>query len=187
MKTTMIPNAVLLLIVSVFTSLQLKAAITNAGTVVEAGIYNNKWIPSITLKEVKISGNPDLNEMNDKREIENNISVPLQLNYLYNRNSNSYDFLDVPERMVELPKYSGQTVGVVKYKGEYIPSINLSEINIIGERISSNQPGSPSANSNAESRLFRLSARQTFDVLINYVVEQGLGILRHIFPVTNYK
>ncbi|MBL0096894.1 MAG: hypothetical protein IPP46_10655 [Bacteroidetes bacterium] len=55
MKTTLIPNAVLLLTAFAFTTIQLNAAVVANGNMVETVKYENTRIPSITLKEVEVS------------------------------------------------------------------------------------------------------------------------------------
>ncbi len=187
MKTTLIPNAVLLLTAFAFTTIQLNAAVVAKGTMVETVKYENTRIPSITLKEVEVSSSPVSTGIFEAVNYNGELIPSIQLSEVSINASGNYNINDIPESMVIKPATKGQRVPVVNYKGEFIPSFQLGEVNIVGDKINNTavlQTEPAPANTKG---IFNVSARQTFDVLINFVVEKGGRIVRHFFPVFDTK
>jgi len=186
MKTTLIPNAVLIFTALAFTTIQLNAAVVSGGAKVETVEFRNERIPSITLREVQVTPGSVSHEIFEAVYYQGQFIPSIQLSEVTVKISGDYNN-DMPEKMIVKPTTKGQQVKVVNYKGEFIPSINLVEATIVGDRIMDAEVAKAESSPTNTKGVFNLSARQTFDVLINFIVEKGSSIIRHIFPVFDSK
>lgn len=179
MKTTLIPNAALTLVVAVFTSLQVSSAFAGSNTKTEAVLYENKWIPSLDLKEVEISASRGNGAVCELKMYKGKFTPTVQLNEVTINASGIYGPNDVPEFAFVKPVSKGKKVDAVLYNGQFIPSIQLAEVTISSNRIASSQVPDDATKS-ASPSVFHVSARQTFDMIVNYMVDKSSNVLRHL-------
>ncbi|MBL7922795.1 MAG: hypothetical protein JNL88_01215 [Bacteroidia bacterium] len=185
MKTTLIPYAALAMVVAVFTSIQVNAAMTSNQQKVKAALYENSWIPSIQLKEVEISANGSQARVYETSMYQGQLIPFVQLNEVTIKASGNYTPSDIPAFAFRSPEGKGHKVDVVQVNGQYIPSIQLAEVTVVAERSNAKSTvGVASGRNSEKSGHFQVNTRQTFNVLITYVVEKGINILRHMVPVS---
>lgn len=180
MKTTRILNAALLLIVAVFTSVQVKAAVIGSKEMLKACRYQHTWIPSIDLKAVNIIASGTEAIKLKQNTSDNDIKSMIYLSSVNNNNSFVYNSF-YPAGMNDSAAKSGIRTSVALYRNQYIPSLTLAEATIVAT--ATNKPAEFNSVSKEDQSRFQLNARHTFTVLIDYLVEKGSELISSFFSI----
>lgn len=185
MKTSLNPRVVLMfLLLSSFTY-QVQAAMTSEKKVVGAAQFENTWIPSIQLKEVEISAPRSKNIIVNAVKYHDDVIPSIQINEVTIKASGEYNDDDIPSVGFMEPKRAEYLAEVVMYKGEFIPMIQLNEVQVeadaIPARTKTPEVGTVSTTKEGE---FHVNARQTFNVLIDFILTKTLEMVKHILPTS---
>ncbi len=188
MKSITLSNAALNGLVAVFILLKVNHAFAGTGTMVETVTYQNERIPCITLNEVTIraDNSAQIQQVFPAVEYRNSWIPSIQLNEVTIKSTGVYNSDDLPKEGLRVPVNIGQKVNLVKYKNEWIPAIDLKEVQIVAAPLPADKSDAEVivVAQTAEGReKFTISARQSFDVLLNFIVEKTLAMVRHIMPV----
>lgn len=183
MKANLNPRVVLMfLLLSSFTY-QVQAAMNSEQKAVKAARYENTWIPSIDLKEVEISASRSESKIVEAKVYKGEIIPSIQMNEVTIKASGKYDDTDVPSVGFLEPQRAEYLTQVVLYKGEYIPVIQLNEVQVEASATTSGMTAQEvSSNAATKEGTLQVNARQTFNILIDFIVSKTMKMVRHLVP-----
>jgi hypothetical protein len=183
MKTTLNPRVVLVFLLLSSLTYQVQAAMTSEQKVVKAARFENTWIPSIELKEVEISAPRSESKIFGAVEYQGDVIPSIQMNEVTINASGKYDDNDIPAAGFIEPERSNYLTGVTRFNGEYIPVIQLNEVQIeaYAKPVDINAQD-VNSDKNQNEGILQVNARQTFNVLIEFVISKTLEIVRHLIP-----
>lgn len=185
MKTSLNPRVVLMfLLLSSFTY-QVQAAMNSEQKVVPATRFENTWIPSIQLSEVVISASRSENKVVEATEYKGTIIPSIQISEVTINASGIYDYNDVPSVGFLEPQKAEYLTQVVLYNGEYIPMIQLNEVKVEAyvNTVTINAQEVSSTTTQNEGVL-QVNARQTFNILIDFIISKTLKMVKHLVPTS---
>ncbi|MBK7683205.1 MAG: hypothetical protein KA347_02995 [Bacteroidia bacterium] len=185
MKTNLNPRAVFLFLLLSSATYQVQAAITSDEKVVKAARFENTWIPSIQLQEVEISASRSEGNIVEATSYEGSLIPSIQMNEVTIKASGIYDDTDIQKIGFVEPVRAQYLTEVVLYNGEYIPRIQLQEVNVEATAINT-QVNAPDVNSQEKVKegVLQVNARQTFNVLIDFIITKSMEIVRHFVPIS---
>ena len=186
MKTTLNPRAVFMFLLLSSATYQVQAAITSDEKVVKAARFENTWIPSIQLKEVEISASRSESTIVEATSYEGSLIPSIQMNEVTIKASGIYNDNDIQKVGFVEPSRAQYLTEVVLYNGEYIPLIQLQEVNVdataINTSVTTQDVNSPEK---AKEGMLQVNARQTFNVLIDFIITKSMKIVRHFVPISS--
>lgn len=184
MKTTLSPRTVFILMILSSLAYQVQAAGTKDTQKLEATRFENTWVPSIQLKEVEISATRSSNQIVEAVSYQGSLIPSIHMNEVNINASGNYEDNDVPAVGFIEPKRAAYLTDVALYNGEYIPVIQLHEVNVEALAIVKEVPVKDNkVQRETQSGIFQVNARQTFKVLVDFIVLKSLEVARHFVPV----
>ncbi|MFN8152722.1 MAG: hypothetical protein U0Y08_00370 [Bacteroidia bacterium] len=182
MKTTSIPNAVLTLVVAVFTTIQVNTAFATASVRTNAVRYNQTWIPSSNLDAVEISAARTNSTVVGVAEYKGALIPAENLAAVTIKATGQYTPEDVQPVTVEPIAQKGQRVEVRKVNGEFVPYMEMAPVTISATAQTSSETAvvEKAPAQTEETPVFTISARKTFDVLVNLVVDKVMDIVHDL-------
>lgn len=185
MKTTLNPRVVLMFLLLSSLTYQVQAAITSEQKVVNAARFENTWIPSIQLKEVEITASRSENKIVNAAVYQGDIIPSIQMNEVTIKASGKYDENDIPAAGFVEPKRAQYLTQVVLYNGEYIPMIQLNEVQVEANAITTSvNPQEVATLSTKNEGVLQVNARQTFNVLIEFIISKTMEMVKHMVPTS---
>lgn len=178
MKTTSISNFALTVVVAVFASIQVSAAVAASGNKTEMVKHNNEWMPVYHLPEVAVTATSQ--KLVEAKEVNGTIMPVVHLQEVMVTASGSFDPADVQPIAVEPTKPEGFRVEAKKVKGVYMPVNEMAAVTItaeapVDEQVAVNQPVNTQGKDN---KVFTISARKSFDVVVNLMVEKAMDLMK---------
>lgn len=182
MKTTSIPNTILTLVVAVFATIQVNSAVAAANKKMNAVMYHNSWIPACTMDAVEITAEKSAASLVEGTEYKGEVIPAVNMPVVTIRANGNYTPEDVQPVTVETVRPAGNRVAVAKVNGTYMPAMLMAPVTISAAAQATDEVAvveTPQAKS-SEQPVFTISARKTFDVLVNIVVDKVLDIVHHL-------
>lgn len=185
MKTSLNPRVVLMFLLLSSLTYQVQAAITSEQKVVNAARFENTWIPSIQLKEVEITASRSENKIVNAVVYQGDIIPSIQMNEVTIKSSGVYNEKDIPAAGFVEPQRAEYLTQVVLYKGEYIPMIQLKEVQVEAYAIPAGMNAQEvGAVSTKNDGILQVNARQTFNILIDFILSKTMEMVKHIVPTS---
>ncbi|MBK7964042.1 MAG: hypothetical protein IPK10_01110 [Bacteroidetes bacterium] len=185
MKTTLNPRVVLMFLLLSSLTYQVQAAMTSEKKVVNAARFEDTWIPSIQLAEIEISASRSENKIVEAVKYKGRIIPSIQMNEVTIKASGIYDNSDIHSFGFVEPYRGKYLTEVVLYDGEYIPMIQLNEVQVEAFAVPINMnTQTVSAHTTIAKGAMQVNARQTFNVLIEFIISKSLEIVKHFVPAS---
>ena len=187
MKATSISNTVLTLVVAVFATIQVNSAFASANVKTEAVLYNNTWIASSNLEAVEISAERIGGSMVQAVEYKGSVIPASDMATVTIKANGAYTPEDVQPLTIEPIAQKGQRVEVRKVNGEYVPYMEMAPVTISASASASDETAvtEKSPAETEEAQVFNISARKTFDVLVNIVVDKFVDLVHNLIGGAN--
>ena len=187
MKATSISNTVLTMVVAVFATIQVNSAFASANVKTEAVLYNKTWIPSSNLDAVEISAERTGGSMVQAVEYKGSMIPSSDMAAVTIKADGFYTPADVEPITVEPIAQKGQRVEARKVNGEFVPYMEMAPVTISASASASSETAvtDKAPAQTTESQVFNISARKTFDVLVNIVVEKFLDLVHNLIGGAN--
>jgi hypothetical protein len=188
MKTNLNPRAVLMFLLLSSATYQVQAAITSDEKVVKAARFENTWIPSIQLKEVEISASRTESSIVEATPYKGSLIPSIQMNEVTIKASGIYDDSDLQKIGFVEPTRAPYLTEVVLYNGEYIPLIQLQEVRVEGLAMETPvKTQEINSQEKVKEGFLQVNARQTFNVLIDFIITKSMEMVRHFVPTGSGK
>lgn len=146
----------------------------------ETVLYQGKFIPSVSLKEVVISASPTKSKaVLCAMQLHDGVYIP----------SVNLDEISVSASgsVSHMPLLSSTTkadlLPTILVDGEYIANVDLNEVQVFGALPSTfKQALIESSSSDNNNKIFKVSMRKGFDRLLNYLMLKGKEVVVTTFP-----
>lgn len=183
MKTTLNPRSVFMFLLLSSATYQVQAAITSDQKVVKAARFENTWIPLIQLAEVEISASRCENTIVEATSYEGSLIPSIQMNEVTIKASGTYHDNDIQKVGFVEPSRAQYLTEVILYNGQFIPLIQLKEVNVEATSIQTIANfQDPNSQERVKEGMLQVNARQTFNVLIDFIITKSMEIVRHFVP-----
>lgn len=162
-----------------FLASALFASVAMAGIRTESVKYQGNWIPSVSLNEVTVTatGIPTAAVCKLTR-VDGELIASVEMNEITINASGNYNENELYAGRVKVAE-NGQLVKAVRYESAYIPQVNGPEITITPAVETAQADESVTT---VSAGLFKVTVRQSFDRLTDFLVEKGRKALNRIVP-----
>jgi len=176
MKTFNVIFRSLAIVALSFTALAVSAKSVRTETVV----YQGNAIPSVSLKEVVVSAPASKSHsVLCAMQLHNGKYIPsVNLDEISVSASGS-----VSHKPSSVHSSKAVLMPTVLVNGEYIADVDLNEVQVVADiQVAGNTESTEVVSSENNNQLFKVSMRQGFNRLINYLVEKGKDVVASAFP-----
>jgi len=175
MKTTSISNLALAVVVAVFASFQVSAAVAASGNKTEMIKHKNEWMPLYQLPEVEVTAAAV--QLVEAKEVNNKIIPVVQLKEVVVKATGA---VDVEPVTIQPAKPQGYRLEARKVNGSYMPVNDLAAVTVVSE-VADKEPVAVvkhEGKQTNEKKVFTISARKSFDMIVNLMVEKAMGFMK---------
>lgn len=185
MKAPSILRSALTLFAGLMATIQVSNALATNIETTEMVFYKNEWLPVYNLEPVECTAEKTEGQLMEARIVNGKVMPYLELAAVTIRPDGNYSPEEVRPVRLKSTLPAGQRMAVVKVNGIYMPYMELDAVAVTAEGADADHLAIEEAakHSGAEGRVFTISARKTFDSLINLLVNrEGNALFSVVFP-----
>lgn len=182
MKASPILRTTVMLATGLLATIQLNNAQASNAITTEMVFHKNEWMPVCNLAPVECSAEKVERHVVEARIVNGKVMPFMTLATVTIRPDGSNSPVEVrPVRTVP----AGQRVAVIKVNGTYMPYMEMEAVAVTAEGAATDNIAvvAPAKHTGAEGRVFTISARKTFDSLVNLLAERAMHFFKSLFAV----